>query len=314
MTLEYRLNHAGLGTIISTLSMLLSSEQHIKLYADQHQVVHQLKSLLNISDDQLTISTEDSTAEDISSQLSDQGKYFSPYFNVDSVQVFGRTLPTKKSPKPCIGLAMYAQCDPGVNTNNKYPHNRYYSQEVYASIFRLIINSKFDVITFNTDVDLEHKIFMLNELCGCVIGYEGGMCHLAHLLKIPTIILPHHHVADGTRSLRDENGRVDISLLYDTHKLHVDRRTYFLNSSDEIVGWTPDQLKQQIANLQNKQGNNILFSDVVIDPNTLQVSTNVAGLDNMDPHLSDFEKNFIKTHIPKLFNAKKYQYKELKFD
>ena len=302
MTLEYKLNHAGLGTVIGVLSMLLSSKQPIKLYADQRQVVHQLKSLLNISDDQLTISTENSTAEDISSQISDQGKYFSPYFNVDSVQVFGRTRPTQKSSRPCIGLAMYARSDPGVNTNNEHPHNRYYSQEVYASIFRLIVNSGYDVITLNSgSVDLEHKIFVLNEFCDCVIGYEGGMCHLAHLLKIPTIILPYHHDGgNGKRSLRDENGRVDVPLLYATHKLHVDRRTYFLNSSDEIVDWTPDQLKQQIANLHNKQGNNVLFGDVVIDPDTLQVSTKVPGLDDMDPYLSDFEKNFIKTHVKEL--------------
>jgi len=306
MTLEYKLNYAGrgtsIGTIIGTLSMLLSSKQPIKLYADQHQVVHQLKSFLNISDSQLTISTEDSAAEDISGQVGDQGKYFSPYFNVDSVQVFGRTWPTQKSSKPCIGLAMYARSDPGVNTNNEHPHNRYYSQEVYASIFGLIINSGYDVITLNSwSVDLEHKIFVVNELCDCVIGYEGGMCHLAHLLKIPTIILPYHHDGgNGKRSLHDENGCVDIPLLYATHKLHVDRRTYFLNSSDEIVNWSPDQLKQHIIDLHNKQGNNILFGDVVIDSDTLQVSTDVAGLDAMNPHLTAFETNFIKTHVKEL--------------
>jgi len=305
MTLEYKLTHAGLGTVIGTLSMLLSAGHPVKLYANQNQLVHGLKSFLNIPDAQLIISTDDSCAEDISGKLSDQGKYFSPYFNVDSVQVFGHTLPTQKSSKPCIGLAMYAGSIPKANTNNEHPYNRYYSQEVYSSIFRLITDSGYDVVTLNSgSVDLEHKIFLLNELCECVIGYEGGMCHLAHVLKIPTIILPYHHDGgNGKRALRDEHGLVDIPLLYATHKLHIDRRTYFLNSQDEIINWTPDQLKQKINNLHNKQGNNVLFGDMVINSNTLQVSTTVPGLSDMNPYLTEFERNFIKTYI-----------KELKFD
>ena len=302
MTLEYKLTHSGLGTVISTLSMLMSSGEHIKLYAGTDQVVHKLKSFLNISDDRLTISSVESTVEDISNQLSDQGKYFSPYFNVDSVRVFGRTLPTQKSLKPCIGFAMYARSDPGINTNNKHPYNRYYSQDVYAKIFRLITDSGYDVITFNSQtIDLEHKIFMLNELCDAVIGYEGGMCHLAHLLKIPTIILPYHHDGgNGKRALRDNNGQVDIPLLHATHLLHVDRRTYLLNSEEELLNWTPEQLKKQINNLHNHQGNNVVFGDVSIDPATLQVSTRIPGLNSMTPLLTDFEKTFIKMHVKEL--------------
>ena len=302
MTLEYKLNHAGLGTVIGTLSMLLSAGHPVKLYANQNQLVHGLKSFLNIADAQLTISTDDSLAEDIGQKLSDQGKYFSPYFNVDSVQVFGRTLATQKFSRPCIGLAMYANSMPRANTNNEHPYNRYYSQEVYSNIFRLITDSGYDVVTLNSgSVDLEHKIFLLNELCECVIGYEGGMCHLAHVLKIPTIILPYHHDGgNGKRALRDERGLVDIPLLYATHKLHIDRRTYFLNSEDEIINWTPDQLKQKINNLQNKQGNNVLFGDMVINSSTLQVSTTVPGLGDMNPYLTDFERDFIKTYIKEL--------------
>ena len=302
MTLEYKLNHSGLGTVISTLSMLMSSGQHIKLYAGPDQLVHKLKHFLNISDEQLTISSVESTVEDISGQLGDQGKYFSPYFNVDSVCVFGRTLPTQKPSKPCIGFAMYARSDPGINTNNKHPYNRYYSQDVYAKIFRLITDSGYDVITFNSQtIDLEHKIFMLNELCDAVIGYEGGMCHLAHLLKIPTIILPYHHDGgNGKRALRDNSGQVDISLLHATHLLHVDRRTYLLNSEKELLDWTPEQLRKQINNLYNHQGNNVVFGNVVIDPTTLQVSTQIPGLDNMTPLLTDFEKTFIKMHVKEL--------------
>jgi hypothetical protein len=302
MTLEYKLNHSGLGTMISLLSMLMSAGRLVKLYADRGQVIHKLKLLLDISDDRLIVSDKHAMAQDISTQLSDHGKYFSPYFDVDHVQVLGHRFPTQRSKKPCIGLAMYANVDSLNPPSNRHPYNRYYPQEVYAGIFRLITASGHDVITFNSHgVDLEHKIFMLNNLCEAVIGYEGGMCHLAHVLKIPSIILPYHH--DGgneKRALRDEHGKLDIPLLYATHMLHVDRRTYFLESEHEILAWTPDQLKQHIIDLHHGQGNNVLFDNAVIDSGTLRVRTQVPGLNNIDPHLTDFERNFIQTYIPEL--------------
>ena len=139
----------------------------------------------------------------------------------------------------------------------------------------------------------------MNELCDAIIGYEGGMAHLAHLLKIPSIILPYHH--DGKRALYQPDGQVDIDLLHATHKLHIDRRTYFLNSSDEIINWSPAQLRQTIDNLHNQQGNNILFGDTItVDSTTLEVHTCIAGLGNISPYLTEFEKLFIKQHIPEL--------------
>jgi len=306
MSLEYRLSPTGLGTVVSSLSMLMSAGLPVRLYADPGGIAHKLKIYLDIPDSKLTVTPGQSTAPDITGQLYDQGKYFSPYFNVDNVRVFGRVLPTQKKNKPCVGLAMYASSQPGQNINNEHPHNRYYAPEIYTAIYRLLIAAGYDVITLNSnEVDLEHKIFLLNELCEAVVGYEGGIAHLAHVLKIPSVILPYHHDGgNGNRALVDSQGNVDIPLLYATHKLHIDRRTYFLDCADEIINWTTNQFKETIHSLHNQQGNNVLYrAGTSIDPDALTVNTTVPGLGDMNPWLSDFERMFIKTYI-----------KELRFD
>lgn len=117
---------------------------------------------------------------------------------------------------------------------------------------------------------------MMNELCDCVIGYEGGIAHLAHVLKIPTVILPWRTWCnDNDKS----NPPGDLNSI--PHKLHVDRQTYFLQSVNEILAWSPQELKNTVSRLYNNQGNNIYFTGANISP----------------PHLTLFEKEFIETYI-----------------
>ena len=47
--------------------------------------------------------------------------------------------------------------------------------------------------------------------------------------------------------------------------MHPDRSTYFLESADEILSWTPDDLCGVIKDLYNKQGNNKLLTKEMID-------------------------------------------------
>ena len=298
--LEYGLSPIGLGTNIILMSLLLDSGLPVCIYTnDSNHLMHKLKSIFNIDDSRLTVVYDPTFSENITNKITDQSKYFSPYFNVDSVNIFNQQWPVKKPNKPCIGLAMFHRSKPGENIDNKYPHSKLYSREVYANIFNLITAAGYDVITFNNEtIEVDHKIWMLNELCECVIGYEGGIAHIAHLLKIPSIILPYHHCGDGVRPLWADDGLLDVNLLYTAHKLHIDRRTYFLSSPREIVNWSPEQLRQMILDLHNLKGNNILFeSGIVVIPDMLQVVTDIPGLDDMNPWLSDFEFQFISKYI-----------------
>jgi hypothetical protein len=123
----------------------------------------------------------------------------------------------------------------------------------------------------------------MNELCECIIGYEGGVCHLAHVLKIPTIILPWHswscdHDKQSLRSLKELHSI--------PHTLHLDRKTYFLESPNELLSWLPGELRYKISQLHNNQGNNMFFADGFVLDNSFDT-----------PPLTEMETHFIQTYI-----------------
>jgi hypothetical protein len=274
--LEYELSHTGLGTTIGLLSLLREAQQPVTIQATgSYNLLHNIKRAFNL--DWLTIDTNDLLKNDLvtAGQIGDSSKFYSPYLPIDTVTVFGQQYSIGRQNKPCIGLATWdLQFD---FAHDNFPYNRLYTRETWAKIFQLCLHAGYDVVTLNSrDVDFEKKTWMMNELCDCIIGYEGGIAHLAHVLKIPAVILPWRTWCnDNDKS----NPPGDLNLI--PHKLHVDRRTYFLHSVDELLAWTPHELKNKISQLHNNQGNNIYFTDATIGP----------------PHLTAFEQEFIQTHI-----------------
>lgn len=299
--LKYRIEQTALGTTLIFLSMLVETNCQVELLVSSDSILYDLKKIFQIPDTQLLLVTNGKGYE--LADLSDYGKYFSKYFTVDQVLLFGEKYSTKKRNRPCIGFAIWNDSIPGENNNNQYPHCRYYSVETYSKIFQLAVDAGYDVITLNSRViSLEQKIFILNELCDCIVGYEGGMQHLAHCLGVPSIILPYHTDPSGNRPLYDTDGNLDQNLLYYTHKLHIDYKTYFLNSENEIFDWSPSRFRTIIDNLHNNQGNNILLSGQIgIEPDLLRVFFKEPnGCEDLSPFLTPFEKKFIRTYIPDL--------------
>ena len=245
-TLEYEISGMALGTSISILSLLLDAGKPLVLHApSEYTLIRDLKRILNIPDDKLTIVTKEILKDDIWAKSGDMSKIFSPYMSSDTVNLFGQQCTVGRKNKPCIGIAIGRTADKF--ESNSFPHNRYYPRNHWVKLFELLTRTRYDVITFdNLDVSIEQKIYMMNELCDCIIGYEGGICHLAHVLKIPTIILNWRYSPDGT--LLTNTRIVDV--------LHLDKKTWITHSEDEILSWTPDSLEYMIKNLHNDQGNN----------------------------------------------------------
>lgn len=278
--LEYELSHTGLGTTIGFLSLLKEADQPITIQAtSSYNLLHDIKRVFNL--DWLTIVTNDSLSNNLVENpngISDSGKFYSPYLPIDIVTLFGQRHSVGRRNKPCIGLATWDLQFEFAHDN--FPYNRLYTRDTWAKIFQLCLHAGYDIITLNSkDVDFEKKTWMMNELCDCIIGYEGGICHLAHVLKIPTIILPWRTWCNDSDK---SNPPSELNLI--PHKLHVDQKTYFLNSVDEILAWTHDELKNQILQLYNNQGNNIYFTDATVGP----------------PHLTAFEQEFIQRYIKNL--------------
>jgi hypothetical protein len=266
--------------------MLLQSGQPITLHAPQkYTTIRDLKKIFNI--EHLTIVDKEIIDNDLWPLCTDKSKFFSPYFNINNLTLFNQQYHISKKRKPCIGLATWDITNEFAH--NAFPYNRLYSREFWSKIFQLLQSAGYDVLTFNKlDVTLEQKTWMLNELCDGIIGYEGGMCHLAHLLSVPTIIMPWHHHENGSTA--------DASIFYVPHKLHLDKKTYFVRDEQEILSWTSTDLATLMAKLHNGQGNNVFFnSKLDIDTNSFRVKTTDGQ--NLNPMLSTFEKNFIKTYI-----------------
>ena len=245
-TLEYEISGMALGTSISILSLLLDAGKPLVLHApSEYTLIRDLKRILNIPDDKLTIVTKEILEDDIWPKTGDMAKMFSPYMSSDTINLFGQQYVVGRRNKPCIGIAI-GKTDDKLESNS-FPHNRYYPRNHWVKLFELLTRTRYDIITFdNLDVSIEQKIYMMNELCDCIIGYEGGICHLAHVLKIPTIIFNWRYFTDGT--LFSHNQHIC--------ELHLDKKTWITQSEDEILSWTPENLERKIKNLYDDKGNN----------------------------------------------------------
>jgi len=178
-------------------------------------------------------------------------KPFSRYDQFDHVRLFGQSFPVGRSGKKCAGIfinngndvknAKFFERLDSIH-RDEYPYYKFHGSRVYSHIIDLVQSAGYDpLIIDNKDISTEHKVFMLNELCDFVVGYEGGMCHVAHALKIPTVMLP-LRVASGP--------------YYHTDFLHLDRRTYFIRDVKELLAWSPEELLAVVDRLRNEGGNN----------------------------------------------------------
>lgn len=302
--IEYHMRPEGLGIIIIELCLLLATNKCIRaVVPKQNHMIYDFKKIFKIPDDRLVIIQENNSINDPASN--DLMKSFVPYFTTDTVNLFGQDYPVGRRNKPCIGLAMHHaggsignnDGDPlGENRDLKdFPYNKFATYNTYSKIIKLITDSGYDIITFNSPkLNVEYKSFLLNNLCECIIGYEGGAIQLAHTLKVPAIILPWNAWFDGDDHWKD--GSVWDPERIEAHGYHIDRQTYFLKSQEEICEWNNEKLKSIIDELYNNQGNNIFFTDAVnVDIENLTV--NHIKENRALGRLPQETKDFIRTHV-----------------
>jgi hypothetical protein len=308
---NYNIRPNGLGIIITQLCFLLAMGRPVRaVVSNQNNVIYDLKRIFNISDDVLTIETGTHGHPDLET---DELCTYAPYFQTPTINLFGRQFVTDKRNKPCVALAMHHNGDL-TDPTGQYgmPYNKFATAEEYNKIFQKLTADGYDVVTMNqTSMTLEQKIYVLNEMCDFVIGYEGGLGHLAHVLQIPYICLPWKLNDMGHTG--EQPG-----LWYEAHRFHPDRRTWFLRSVDEFLSWTRQDLKNMIDKLHNQQGNNVLFiPETTIDPKTLKIKS-ANGMD-LTPRImwcqtrGQYTSKFIKEHLP-LANMVKYPQKSTTYN
>jgi hypothetical protein len=278
--------------------------------ANQNNLAYDFKRIFQIPDSVLTIETGAHGYPDLET---DELCTYAPYFGSNSLQLFGQEYRTARKKKRCVGLAMHHNAgltDP----SGQYgmPYNKFATAEEYSTLFKKLTSLGYDVVTMNqTSQTLEQKIYLLNELCDFVVGYEGGVGHLAHVLGIPYVCLPWRLNDMG-------HPGVQPGLWLEAHRFHPDRRTWFLKSVDEFLCWNDTELKQIIDCLYNNGGNNILFeSGTTINPVTLKITAS-TGMD-LTPRIMWCESRgkyttaFVKEHLP-LANMVKYPQKSTTYN
>ena len=277
---------AGLGSNIAFLSLLIDSKHNIELITDFNSA-ETLRSLLRIFNQEARNIAITVTDEIINGEtVHDSAKIFSPYLSTEQIRINGQDYWVDgKKDKPLVGFACYTNNDQWFDSSNKdfsFPYNKQYSTEYNSQIFRLIKESGYDVITLDSrDISLEQKIFTLNEMCDCVIGYEGGLHHLAHILNIPSIILPWHHTPAGDPKTYE---------FLHPHLYHLDRKTFFVE--DDITMWSSDILKNIIKSLKENNGNNIFLNSN--NPLTINLDKIQFESSGIDIGMPDMYKDIIR--------------------
>jgi hypothetical protein len=246
----------GLGTELCVLSTLIDygvTQLNINEKLN-NKSFEMYKNLFNISDDVLKINHTSILENDISP--SDLFKVFSPYYKVAS----------SKKEKQYIGLACYDNGFVLDTPGFKYPECKFYSINKYAALYKHLKRHGYEIITLDSrSISLKDKIDLISNFCTCVIGYEGGIAHLCHMLDVPYIMFPWRKP-------------------FDSKLLHLDEKTYFLKSLSQILSWNRENLNKCIEDLHNGKSNNELIGNKQLICDRLELHPR-----------SDKEKQFLAT-------------------
>lgn len=295
----------GMGVIITQLSFYLACGPAEVVVPNANNLLFDIKRIWQIPDHELKIIVGENIGG-IENLQSDELCTYVPYLYKPTVKVWDREFPVGRRNKPCVALCMHHGNGLGEDLAvRSMPYNKYATAAEYQQIFDKLCGMGYDVITLNrSDINIEQKVFLLNELCEFVIGYEGGLQQLAHCLKIPCVVLPWRYNDMG-------GDPVYPGMYYETHRFHPDRKTYFLKHTQDFLEMSKDQVRQLITDLHNDLGNNILFSpEVFLDPTTLGIQHRGHGMD-LTPRLCWCETfgertvQIIREHLP-VENMRRY--------
>ena len=261
----------GLGTVISSVSAMVSIENPVVWQVDgttgpERALLQYVVDCYDVSKDKFRFEFPDSPLGD-RVDITDICKFFSPYISFDRIIYHDKSFPirTEDVKKPCVGLALYDKRktinDPNhrpftqaefKKTQNSWPERKMWPLETNLKIINLLLSAGYDVISLDSNaLRLNDKIYMLNEHCDFVIGYEGGLHHLAHTLNIPSIVLPW--------SCPYSHNNSDFFI----HALHLDKKTWFVQTIEDVLNLTPQSLDESRNQLAAGHGNNMFLNNKV---------------------------------------------------
>lgn len=216
-------------------------------------------------------------------------KLFSRYIQTDHIKLFNQSFPIGKRGKKGVAIMI----NNGEHTKDsaffdrlatipfdEYPYVKFHPKSTYQFIIDLVQSAGYDPFIIDSkDISIENKMFVINEMCDFVIGYEGGICHVAHSLQIPSIIL-------GWRTKSIDEDMIGF--------LHLDKKSYFVHNSSEIFGWTPTHLLNLVDGLYNDVGYNNKW---LCDPTSPDPTPIINRYKNRSSPNFDAQLEWVSQHI-----------------
>lgn len=132
------------------------------------------------------------------------------------------------------------------NNSGRIPQCKFRSIQIYGQTFMNLRKWGYDVITFDGVHNIETKIRFLIENCKAVVGYEGGMAHLCHMLRIPYIMYDYKPSQD----INDCYGEYTAEVIHQSNTVHI------INDDEQFARMDKKTFSDLVDNLQNKRTNN----------------------------------------------------------
>ena len=291
-------NSVGMGDLLCFVSLICSAPDPIEIsVSNEHGTYDMLctiKRVLNIPNYKFVLKLVEGRGN-----FPSYGwplKLFSDYYQTDSVNIFGKDLPVvgAKPSKGYIGLVCYngsgnymtnerhlMQWDHNrlivATKENEWPQTRYRPISFYTRLFEYCKTHDYDVITLDSGTTLfEEKVELMVKYCKAIIGFEGGIAHLSHMLGIPYFMLDWKWPNNSTR-LNDLHCEI----------VHQSPYMYMLRDDEEIFSWDKDQLNQRICQVESGFGNNRFITG----ERSFKLESNILGniqvVDKEGTHILD---------------------------
>jgi hypothetical protein len=241
----------GLGDNLCLLSSLANIRPQVELQVtNKHNTFDRLtqyKRIFRIPNSMLTV-----VETDVNGLYPNTGwpnKLFTDYYKPTHVNVNGSThrIDLNKE-KKCIAVA--CSFDQHPTDNDKWPWCRGREHEYWGRVMAKIKKAGYEVITVDqAQHSLEDKVELLTRHCKAIVSYEGGMAHLAHMLRLPCFLLDWKLPSPSTT----------LSSFH-CEFVHRTNSVYILRDDEEFMSWTDDEFTGKINDLRRGLTNNRLVN------------------------------------------------------
>jgi len=288
----------GLGDHLCLISMLCDMKQPVEVLSSNawntYTRLESYKRVLNIPDSlfKLTLVETNGTFPVTGWPL----KLFSPYYKAETVNINGNELAVNdpKNKKHCIGLVCYTTNHMFTDADNNYiewvdnvkvskgvndtfPDCKLRPINYYAKLFEYIKTNRYDVMTIDSmDTDFDDKVEMMVRHCKAIVGYEGGIAHLSHMLDIPFFML-NWKLPSPSTNLND----------WHCELVHRAKNVHFFKDDEEIFSWDAVEFDHRIHMVKHNYGNNrTMNGDYWLDMPQVNSPINIKEISTLETALS----------------------------